>query len=288
MGISGAKLYHSEAALAVDLAREAGASILEHYQGPLNIEQKHSEDDREPVTQADRIANNLIVTRLSAEFPNDGILAEESLDTEHRLEKSRVWMVDPLDGTNGFIDGNGDFAVQIGLVENGVCIVGVVYQPLADVLYRAVRGQGTWIERPEFDTEKAQVSDQHKIHEMRLAASRSHRSPRMNRVVSELGFEEEVRRGSVGIKVGLIVERQCDVYIHLSPRTKQWDTCAPQLILTEAGGKLTDLFGGPLKYNVRDIQNRNGLVASNGVTHDEIVEKLAPLLKEFGRQKLEV
>ena len=88
----------------------------------------------------------------------------------------------------------------------------------------------------------------------------------------------------MGIKVGLIVEQQCDVYIHLSPRTKQWDTCAPQIVLTEAGGKLTDLFGQPLKYNVADIQNRNGLVASNGAAHEKVIESLAPLLAEFGRK----
>jgi 3'(2'), 5'-bisphosphate nucleotidase len=280
------KTYVPELQVAIELAREAGAAILELYEGPLKVEQKNYDDDVEPVTQADRIANELIVRRLAQEFPDDGILAEESVDTARRLAKARVWMVDPLDGTNGFIDGNGDFAVQIGLVENGDCVVGVVYQPLTGVLYRAVLGEGSWIERPEFPSERAHVSGQRTLASMRLAASRSHRSPRMNKVVRRLGFEEEVQRGSVGIKVGLLVERQCDVYIHLSPRTKQWDTCAPQLILTEAGGRLSDLFGRPLKYNVQDVQNRNGLVASNGVSHDLIIEMLAPLLEEFGRKSV--
>jgi 3'(2'), 5'-bisphosphate nucleotidase len=277
------KTYARELLVAVELAREAGAAILEIYEGPLDIQQKSSTDDYEPVTQADRIANELIVKRLGLEFPDDGILAEESIDTARRLDKSRVWMVDPLDGTNGFIDGNGDFAVQIGLTQDGECVVGVVYQPLTGVLYRAVRGRGSWIERPGYVPEKAQVSDEQDLPSMRLAASRSHRSPRMNKVVSRFGVKEEVRRGSVGIKVGLLVERQCDLYVHLSPRTKQWDTCAPQLILTEAGGRLTDLFGHPLHYNALEVQNRNGLVASNGVTHEYIIATLAPLLAEFGR-----
>jgi 3'(2'), 5'-bisphosphate nucleotidase len=276
--------YKHELSVAVDLARTAGAAILEQYKGPLNVEQKKLADDVEPVTQADRIANELIVTSLQREFPNDGILAEESIDTERRLRKSRVWMVDPLDGTNGFIDGNGDFAVQIGLVEDGVCVVGVVYQPLPGVLYRAVLGEGTWIERAEFAPERAQTSGKTDPTEMRLAASRSHRSPRMNKVIERFGFREEVQRGSVGIKIGLIIEQQCDVYIHLSSRTKQWDTCAPQLILTEAGGRMTDLFGQPLNYNVPEVQNRNGLVASNGPSHDQLIETLAPLLDEFGRK----
>ena len=273
-----------ELEVAVDLARTAGAAILAEYKGPLDIEQKNFDDDAEPVTQADLIANELIVTRLQREFPGDGILAEESVDTSRRLDKARVWMVDPLDGTNGFIAGNGDFAVQIGLAENGEPIVAVVYQPSTGVLYRAVRGEGTWIERPQREPERARVSNHTNVSEMRLAASRSHRSSRMNKVVQRFGFREEVQRGSVGIKIGLLIEEQCDVYIHLSPRTKQWDTCAPQLILTEAGGRMTDLFGEPLNYNVPDVQNRNGLVASNGVSHDRIIATLAPLLNEFGRK----
>jgi 3'(2'), 5'-bisphosphate nucleotidase len=277
------KKYDREMRIALELAREAGAAILDLYEGPLEIEQKASAEDREPVTQADKLANEIIVTRLRQEFPNDGILAEESVDTSHRLDKSRVWMIDPLDGTTGFIDGNGDFAVQIGLTEDGECVLGVVYQPLTGVLYRAVRGGGTWIERPEFEPVQGHVSDHQEISTMRLAASRSHRSPRMDQVVQAFGLHEEVLRGSVGIKVGLIVEQQCDLYVHLSPRTKQWDTCAPEVILQEAGGRITDLFGRPLRYNHADVQNRNGVVASNGISHNRIVELLQPLLTRFGR-----
>ena len=272
-----------ELQFAVNLAREAGAAILEFYRKPIEIEQKNSYSDREPVTQADLVANNMIVGALQREFPDDGILAEESIDTAHRLDKRRVWMIDPLDGTTGFIDGNGDFAVHIGLAENGEPVLGVVYQPLTGILYRAVRGQGSWIERPQFMPVRANVSTQGELEKMRLAASRSHRSPRMDQVVTRFKVKDEVRRGSVGIKVGLICEQQCDLYVHLSPRTKQWDTCAPEIILHEAGGRITDLFGQPLRYNVPEVQNRNGLVASNGAAHEQIVSTLAPLLEEFGR-----
>lgn len=278
--------YEREMRIALELAREAGAVILDFYDGPLKIEQKSDSGDREPVTQADKAANEIIVRRLQEEFPDDGILAEESVDTSRRLGKQRVWMIDPLDGTTGFIDGNGDFAVQIGLAENGKPVLGVVYQPLTGVLYRALRGGGTWIERPEVGVERAQVSSHFEVSTMRLAASRSHRSPRMDTVVQAFGFKEEVRRGSVGIKVGLIIEQQCDLYIHLSPRTKQWDTCAPEIILQEAGGSLTDLFGLPLTYNAADVQNRNGVVASNAVAHESIVDSLVPLLRQFGRARV--
>ncbi len=280
------RAFDRELSIAIELAREAGAAILDIYEGPLVIEQKSQSHDNEPVTQADKLANELIVDRLTREFPGDGILAEESEDTARRLGKSRVWMIDPLDGTSGFIDGNGDFAVQIGLSVDGHSVLGVVYLPLTDVLYRAVQGGGAWVERPEFAPERAQVSEHREIATMRLAASRSHRSPRMDRVVQAFGLREEVNRGSVGIKVGLIVEQQCDLYVHLSPLTKQWDTCAPEIILREAGGKLTDLFGGGLDYNRSDLQNRNGIVASNSAAHDQIIEALAPLLAEFGRNPI--
>jgi 3'(2'), 5'-bisphosphate nucleotidase len=281
---SNSDMYERELQVALSLARDAGAMILQYYDVPLRVERKIDADEHtEPVTQADRDANSLIVGALQREFPDDGILAEESIDTERRLTKRRVWMVDPLDGTNGFIARDGDFAVQIGLAIDGRSVLGVVYQPLPDVLYYAVKGAGAWIERRGFEAERARVSDKTEISEVRLAASRNHRSPRMDVVVRALGIEEEVRRGSVGIKVGLIIERQCDVYVHLSPRTKQWDTCAPEIILREAGGRMTDLFGGPLGYNVPDVQNRNGLVASNSAVHERIIETLAPLLEEFGR-----
>ncbi|MDT4967847.1 MAG: 3(2), 5-bisphosphate nucleotidase, partial [Acidobacteriota bacterium] len=158
--------------------------------------------------------------------------------------------------------------------------------PLPDVLYYAVEGAGSWIERSGFEPARAMVDDKVEISDMRLAASRNHRSPRMDTVVRALGIEEEVRRGSVGIKVGLIIERQCDLYVHLSPRTKQWDTCAPEVILREAGGRMTDLFGGPFDYNRRETQNRNGLVASSGAAHSKIIDSISPLLREFGRERV--
>ena len=271
--------------MALKLARDAGALILDYYDRPVRVEHKQEvgASYTEPVTIADRAANELIVTGLHREFPDDGILAEESLDTDRRLGKQRVWMIDPLDGTNGFIARQGDFAVQIGLAVDGISVLGVVFLPLADLLYHAVEGGGAWVERHGFEPEPARVSDTSDVKQMRLAASRSHRSPRMDRVMDALELKEEVQRGSVGVKVGLIVERQCDLYIHLSPRTKQWDTCAPEIILREAGGNFTDLFGEPLRYNVPEVQNHNGIVATNGKAHDLIIEQLKPLLAEFGR-----
>ena len=280
--------YEHELQVAVRLAREAGSVVLEYYNTPLHVEQKESAYDSEPVTEADRSSNALIVAGIRHEFPDDGILAEESIDTERRLGKRRVWMIDPLDGTKGFISRAADFAVQIGLAVDGESVLGVVYQPLPDILYWAARGRGAWIERQGLAAERAQVSDVSDVRHMRLAASRSHRSPRMDRVVRALGVEQEVQRNSVGVKVGLLIEQQCDLYVHLSSHTKQWDTCAPEAILREAGGHFTDLFGSPLRYNSPEVENLNGIVATNGAAHDHIIDQLAPLLAEFGRSRADV
>jgi len=276
--------YQREIEVATELARAAGAVLLTHYNSPFLVEQKvNALDELEEVTAADREANELIVARLQEEFPDDGILAEESTDSEHRLEKDRVWLIDPMDGTKNFIARDGDFAVQIGLAVGGESILGVVYQPTRKVLYRAARGGGAWMEEEDKPAARLSVSAQTKPGEMVLASSRSHRSPRMERVVSEFGFKNETRRGSVGVKIGLIAERMADLYLHLSPSTKQWDTCGPEAILAEAGGRLTDLFGQPLRYNGVRIDNQNGIVATNGAAHEMVIENLQPLLREFGR-----
>jgi len=282
--------FERELRAATELAVRAGEAALKFYGGPLRVE--HKEQFDEPVTQADRAVNEMIVRRLSEEFPEDGVLAEESVDTERRLSRERVWMVDPLDGTKGFIAGTGDFAVQIGLAVAGRSVLGVLYAPATDVLYWAARGHGSWVLRPTSEAgkstkaERLRVTGETNLALMRLAESRSHRGPRMDSIVRALGVRAEVRSHSVGIKVGLLVERQCDLYIHVSPKTKQWDTCAPEAVLTEAGGRMTDLWGEPLRYNTPDVLNRNGIVASNGAAHSAVVGRIRPLLAEFGRVRL--
>ncbi|HST51102.1 MAG TPA: 3'(2'),5'-bisphosphate nucleotidase CysQ [Pyrinomonadaceae bacterium] len=282
--------FERELRVATEIALRAGETALEFYGRPLRVE--HKEEFDEPVTQADRAVNELIVRRLGEEFPDDGVLAEESVDTERRLSRERVWMVDPLDGTKGFIAGTGDFAVQIGLAVAGRSVLGVLYAPATDVLYWAARGQGSWVLRPTSEAgkslkaERLRVTTETNLARMRLAESRSHRGPRMDSIVRALGVRAEVKSHSVGIKVGLLVERQCDLYIHVSPKTKQWDTCAPEAVLAEAGGRMTDLWGEPLQYNTPDVLNRNGIIASNGAAHAVVVERIGPILDGLGRARV--
>jgi len=279
--------FERELRAGVELARRGGEAALAFYGKPMRVE--HKDEFDEPVTQADRSVNELIVRALREQFPEDGVLAEESVDTDRRIGRERVWMVDPIDGTKGFIAGTGDFCVQIGLAVGGRAALGVLYAPATDVLYWAARGHGAWVSRPTSEadravrTERLGVTAETEPGRMRLAESRSHRGPRMESVVRALGVRSEVRSHSVGIKVGLLVERQADLYIHLSPKTKQWDTCAPEAVLAEAGGRMTDLWGDPLRYNTPDVLNRNGILSSNGAAHAAVVGRLAPLLEEWGR-----
>src|SRR5215204_107639 len=265
--------FERELRVGVELARRAGETALGYYGKPLRVE--HKDEFDEPVTQADRAVNELIVRALRERFPEDGILAEESVDTDRRIGRARAWMIDPIDGTKGFIAGTGDFCVQIGLA----------------VECWAARGHGAWVVRPTSEAdesvkaERLSVTAENNLSRMRLAESRSHRGPRMESVVNVLGVHAEVRSHSVGIKVGLLIEKQADLYIHLSPKTKQWDTCAPEAVLAEAGGRMTDVFGGPMLYNTPDVLNRNGLVASNGAAHEEVIARLGPLLAGWGRQR---
>ena len=260
---------------------------MDFYETPFLIEEKLGLDNYvEPVTEADRQASRLIVAGLKTEFPGDGVLSEEEADDKNRLTKTRVWIIDPIDGTNGFVNRQGEFAVQIGLAVKGETVLGVVYEPVAERLFWAIKDQGAWLETSGKEPQKLRVSDKTDFSQMTLAASRSHRSPRMDQLIAAFGFSKEIKSGSVGVKVGLLTEREGDIYIHLSSRTKQWDTCAPQIILEEAGGKMTDLFGAPIIYNTADVQNYNGVVATNGASHNAAINRLKPLLTEFGRMRV--
>ena len=280
-------MFEKELETAIKLAQTAGAKIIEFYKTGVVAEEKIGADNfLEPVTIADRTASQIIVEGLQKTFSDDGILSEEEPDTARRLTKQRVWMIDPLDGTAGFIKRDGDFAVQIGLTDNGQAVLGVVFLPNENLLYFASKSNGAFLVENDSTPKHLEVSDKTNFAEINLAVSRNHRSPKMSRIVKNFGFQKEIQRGSVGLKVGLISQQICDLYIHLSPRTKQWDSCAPEIILHEAGGKLTDIFGEKIIYNTPNIQNHNGILASNGVIHNLSVKKLRPLLTEFGRFKV--
>ncbi|MBA3462545.1 MAG: 3'(2'),5'-bisphosphate nucleotidase CysQ [Deltaproteobacteria bacterium] len=257
---------------AMELARIAGLEVVRLRNGELTVEMKPGD---EPVTVADRRASEIIVGGLASAFPDDAIISEELPSLGETLAKHRVWLVDPIDGTKDFIRGGDGFAVMIGLAIDGVPAVGVVHQPTIDRTYFVTPDAGAYMQKAG-EVTPLEVSKVAAAGEARLVASASHRTADIDRVKTELGIRDEINVGSVGVKLCLIASGVRDLYVNPSAKTKAWDTCAPEAILTAAGGRLSDLFGKAIEYRA-ELAHRRGLVASNGVVHGEVVAKLGSL-----------
>ena len=271
--------YQRELETARDIAVEAAALVTTFRGGRLIVDSKAGD---EPVTNADHAANTLIVTRLREAFPDDVILSEEIPDDGSRLGQSRVWMVDPIDGTRDFILGDDGFAVMIGLCIEGRPMVGAVSQPVTGKTYTGIVGVGAWLDRreaPGAPRLELRTSVLERPPGIRLVASKSHRTPRVDAVRKALSIEDEMNVGSVGLKIGLVAESLRDLYVYTGGRTKIWDTCGPEAILVGAGGRMSDMDGRPLCYTDEDLYNRRGIIASNGPLHDLVIATLAPVLR---------
>ncbi len=270
--------FGQELEVATRLAREAGQIVKTFYDVPPTIRWK---DPTEPVTEADRAVNAYLVRQFGLAFPQDGILAEESKDDRARLKRHRVWIVDPLDGTAEFIAHNGEFCIMIGLAVEGKPVAGVVYQPIDDVLYAAAQGIGAYVEEYG-DRFPLHVSRESSPARMRLVVSRSHRVPLTDAIIKALRPRKERSIGSVGLKIGLLARGRAEFYVHPNAGTKEWDTCAPEAIVREAGGIMTDCWNRPLEYNQPDVVRHFGLLASNRVIHASLSARVAQVLDEAG------
>jgi 3'(2'), 5'-bisphosphate nucleotidase len=271
----GAKMDLSrELKLAQALAEKAGREARALQQSGLAVDRKAGD---EPVTEADRRADRMITAALKAAFPGDGLLSEEAPDDGSRLGAERVWMIDPIDGTKDFIRGEGGYATMIGLVAGERPVLGVVYQPAQERLFYAVAGHGAFCRGPDGKTERLQVSPVRDLGQVRMVASRSHRDETIDKVRAELGITDELNVGSVGLKLGLIARGERDLYVNPQGHSKLWDACAPEIILTEAGGRLTDTRGAAIDYRAPELRLLGGLIASNGLIHDLVVARLAAL-----------
>ncbi|MGH8279089.1 MAG: 3'(2'),5'-bisphosphate nucleotidase CysQ [Gammaproteobacteria bacterium] len=232
----------------VDIARTAGQRILEIYATDFSV---HEKADHSPVTAADLAAQQIIVTGLKRLTPDLPVVSEESRQTPYneRRRWERYWLVDPLDGTKEFVSRNGDFTVNIALIERHAPVAGVVHIPVEGLSYCGVVGAGA---------ERRQGSSPPEaIHVRRLGggpvrvvASRSHRGELLDGYLAKLGAHEIVSRGSA-LKFCLVAEGAADVYPRLGP-TSEWDTGAGHAVLLAAGGHVINVDGTPLAYNAKE------------------------------------
>lgn len=236
-------------------ARMAGEAIMEIYEREdRGIEAKA---DESPLTLADTRSNTVICQYLEDKFPHIPIISEEnkSIPYNTRQGYTRCWLVDPLDGTKEFIKRNGEFTVNIALLEDGKPILGVVYVPVQDIMYWAVSGHGaykagpnghpTQMQCPEFSMDDTGL---------RVVCSRSHLNEETQAFIDGLTNPEAVSRGS-SLKFMLLAEGQAELYPRLAP-TMEWDTAAAHCVLEEAGGEVINRdTGKPLTYNKENLLN---------------------------------
>lgn len=232
----------------IALADAAAARILEVYATAFEVAPKA---DASPVTAADLAAHHCIVAGLQALTPEIPVLSEESADevpAAVRRRWSRLWVVDPLDGTREFIKRNGEFAINIALVENGVATFGLIQQPVTGTLWHGAPGRGAF--RRQGGREVAIGCRRPAMPPLQVAGSRSHRDRRTQTLIARIGRADVIGLGA-SLKFCRLAEGAIDVYPRFGP-TSEWDTAAGQAIVEAAGGVLLDPDGRPFRYNQRD------------------------------------
>ena len=232
------------------LAAEASERILEIYATAFGVATK---DDNSPLTAADLAAHRVIVAGLQRLTPDIPVLSEESaaIPFAERAKWRRYWLVDPLDGTKEFIQRNGQFTVNIALIEDYEPVLGVVRVPVTGVCYFAARGLGAFREEPGQPSWPITVKPLHLGEPVRVVGSRSHGGPGLQAFVAKLGAHELVTIGS-SLKFCQVAEGSADVYPRLGP-TSEWDTAAAQCVVEVAGGRVVSAESGePLRYNTRE------------------------------------
>lgn len=252
-----------------EIAKIAGKGIMKCYKNDLGVIYKKG-DKNSPLTKADLASNWIICASLKKYgFP---VLSEESKDDLKRLKSEFVWIIDPLDGTSDFIEKTGEFAVMIGLIQNKKPILGVIYEPVSGYFYFAQEGSGSYSEK-NGKKKRMAVSSENDFSNMKILLSRNHLLKKDLNLCDNLKIEKRVRRGSTS-KICLIASGEAELYVNTSDKTGEWDTCAGEIIIKEAGGKITDLCGNSLVYNKKIPKNINGFVVSNGARHGDIIREL--------------
>jgi 3'(2'), 5'-bisphosphate nucleotidase len=242
----------------VSLAVEAGKAILEVYASDFDVQAK---DDQSPLTQADMAAHHIIVAGLGRLTPDLPVISEESglPGFEERSRWNPYWLIDPLDGTREFVKRNGEFTVNIALIEDHQPVFGVVHVPVMNRTYSGCRGVGAEL-RADGEAPRPISVALKSTTPVRVVGSRSHRGASLDQFLQNLGDFEIHPTGS-SLKFCLIAEGKADVYPRLGP-TSEWDTAAAQAVVEQAGGVVLAMDGKPLSYNNKsNILNPYFLVA---------------------------
>ena len=256
--------------IAIKAAIEAGDAILEIYQKDYNI---FTKTDDSPITEADLKSNEIIKKILSK--TKYSILSEEDIDDQSRLSKDMIWIVDPLDGTSDFIDKTGEFTVMIALIQNKKPILGIISWPTEKTLFVAQKNYGAF-RYSDNRWDKISVTKMNELSKCRTVGSRHHLSEKEKKFIKKIGIKDFTSIGS-SLKVGKISSGQAEVYITTTNKMKEWDTAASYCIVSEAGGKMTDMLGNELTYNNKNVYHQNGILVTNGLIHDKIVKEFKKL-----------
>lgn len=253
-------MWSKELEICKEAAVEAGMAIMAVYENEENfgIELK---SDASPLTKADKAANKIILEILSKKFPSYSILSEEEKDDLSRLDNDFCFVVDPLDGTKEFIKRNGQFTVNIALAYKHVSVMGVIYVPVTKELYYASAGDGAFRQSEFGAVERLKVSDIEDIESLRVVASNSYRSEKMDELVEKFNLKNLVNKGS-SLKGCMIAAGEADVYYRFNP-TMEWDTAAMQCIVEEAGGIFRQMDHSTMIYNRENSLNDKGFYIVN-------------------------
>ncbi len=255
----------------IEITKDAGKLIMSYYRSAFDVTDKSPDN---PVTDADFAADALLRERLLALLPEAGWLSEETRDNPNRLEKEYVWVVDPLDGTKEFVMGIPELAVSVGLVQNGKAVMGAVYNPATEELFYGSVGEGAF-----FNGQPAQLSQRSALVGAAIDASRSE----IKRGEFE-PFEAEMEiqiMGSIAYKMARVSAGLCDATWSRGPKN-EWDICAGDFLIQEAGGRCSDLNDRSIHYN-KPHPKVNGIIADNGKLHSEI----AGIIAEIGAARTE-
>lgn len=256
--------------IAIKAAKEAGDAILEIYQ--KDFEASIKKDDS-PITDADLRSNEIIKKILSQ--TGHTILSEEDKDDHSRLSQEIVWIVDPLDGTSDFIDKTGEFTVMIALIKNKKPILGLIGWPTEKTLFVAQKGCGAFRYSND-EWKKISVTKVSELSKCRAVGSRHHLSEKEKSFIKKLGIRDFTSIGS-SLKVGKISSGEAEAYITTTNKMKEWDSAASYCIILEAGGKMTDMLGNDITYNNKEVFHQNGILVTNGLIHEKIIEEFKKL-----------